>query len=81
MENLVGHCQVQEIDEEQQDEEEIIEINDANDDDNDMVGNNHIEIPTSKSRHKVPKTFNEKKPTETVKIRKGKLPEGNGDEQ
>ena len=38
-------------------------------------------IPTSKSGHKVPKSFKKKNPTETVKIRKRKLPEGNGDEQ
>ena len=38
-------------------------------------------IPTSKSGHKVPKTFKKKNPTETVKIRKRKLVEGNGDEQ
>ena len=34
-ENLLGHCQVQGIDEEQEDEEEIIEINDTDDDDMD----------------------------------------------
>ena len=38
-------------------------------------------IPTSKSGHKVPKTFKKKNVTETVKIRKRKLPEGNRDEQ
>ena len=82
---LVGHFQVQGIDEEQEDEEELIEINDANDDDDDdddgMDGNNHVKIPTSKSGHKVPKTLNKKNPTETVKIRKRKLHEGNGDKK
>ena len=55
-ENLPGHFQVQEINEEQEDEEEIIEINDTDDDD-DMDG---WKIPTSKSGHKVPKTFKKK---------------------
>ena len=75
--NLLRHCQVQVIDEEQEDEE-IIEINDTNDDDDDMDG---WKISTSKSGHKVPKTFKKKNPTKTVKIRKRKFPEGNGDEQ
>ena len=34
-ENLLGYCQVQEINEEQEDEDEIIEINDTDDDDDD----------------------------------------------
>ena len=38
-------------------------------------------IPTSKSGHKVPKTFKKKNPTETIKIRKRIFPGGNGDEQ
>ena len=77
-ENLLGHCQVQEIDEEQENEEEIIEINDTNDDDDDYMDG--WKIPTSKSVHKVHKTFR-KKTQLKLKIRKIKLPEGNGDEQ
>ena len=77
-ENLLGHCQVQEINKEQEDEDEITEINDTDDDDDDMDG---WKIPNSKSGHKVPKTFKRKNPTETVKLRKRKLVEGNGDEQ
>ena len=46
-----------------------------------MDENNHIEIPTSKPGYIEPKIFNKKSPTETVKIRKRKLPEGNGPEQ
>ena len=57
-ENLLGHCQVQEINEEQEDEDEIIEINETDDDYDDMDG---WKIPTSKSGHKVPKTFQEEK--------------------
>ena len=54
----VKSMQVQEINE-QEDEDEIIEINDTDDDDDDMDG---WKIPTSKSGHKVPKTFQEEKP-------------------
>ena len=77
-ENHLGHCQVQGIDEEQDDEEEIREINDTNDDDDGMDGG---KMPTSKSGHKVPKTFKKKNPTKTFKIRKRKFPKGNGDDQ
>ena len=76
-ENLLGHCQVEEIDEEQEDEEEIIEINDTDDDYDDMDGWKY-QLPNQDT--KCPKPSRRKTQLK-LKIRKRKLPQGNGDEQ